>query len=68
MATVELPKERFEAKVIITTGAEREQLNHQAEEMPQFAEYQKKTARRIPVIVLERILAGRTRPGGRAIP
>ncbi len=56
LATVELPKERFQAKVIITTGAERERLfNHQAEEMPQFAEYQKKTSRRIPVIVLERI-------------
>ncbi len=68
-ATVELPKERFQAKVIIATGAERERLfNHQAKEMPQFAEYQKKTTRRIPVIVLERIQAGRTRAGGRAIP
>jgi F420H(2)-dependent quinone reductase len=53
---VELPNERFQATVVITTGAERERLfNHQAEEMPQFAEYQEKTTRRIPVIALERI-------------
>lgn len=54
-ATVELPNERFQVRAIVTTGAERARLfNHQAEEMPQFAEYQKKTARQIPVIVLQR--------------
>jgi deazaflavin-dependent oxidoreductase (nitroreductase family) len=56
MATIELPGERFQAKAVVTTGAERDRLfNQQAEEMPNFAEYQKKnTKRRIPVIVLER--------------
>ena len=54
-ATVELPRERFQAKAVVTVGAERDRLfNQQAEEMPNFAEYQKNTTRRIPVIVLER--------------
>jgi deazaflavin-dependent oxidoreductase (nitroreductase family) len=55
MATVELPGERFQAKAVVTTGAERDRLfNRQAEQMPNFAEYQKNTTRKIPVIVLER--------------
>ncbi len=55
MATVELPGERFQAKAVVTTGAERDRLfNQQAEQMPNFAEYQKNTTRKIPVIVLER--------------
>lgn len=54
--TVELPNERFKARAVVTTGAERDRLfNQQAEQMPNFAEYQRKTTRRIPVIVLERI-------------
>ncbi len=55
MATIELPGERFQSKAVVTTGAERDLLfNQQAEEMPNFAEYQKNTTRKIPVIVLER--------------
>jgi deazaflavin-dependent oxidoreductase (nitroreductase family) len=55
MATVELPGERFQAKAVVTTGAERDRLfNQQAEQMPNFAEYQRNTTRKIPVIVLER--------------
>jgi deazaflavin-dependent oxidoreductase (nitroreductase family) len=55
-AMVELPNERFQAKAVVTAGAERERLfNRQAEQMPNFAEYQRKTTRQIPVIVLARI-------------
>ena len=55
MATIELPGERFQAKAVVTTGAERDRLfNRQAEQMPNFAEYQRNTTRKIPVIVLER--------------
>ena len=54
-ATVELPDERFQAKVVVTAGAERDRLfNEQAKQMPNFAEYQRNTTRKIPVIVLER--------------
>jgi deazaflavin-dependent oxidoreductase (nitroreductase family) len=54
-ATVELPGERFQAKAVVTIGAERDRLfNQQAEQMPNFAEYQRNTTRKIPVIVLER--------------
>jgi deazaflavin-dependent oxidoreductase (nitroreductase family) len=54
-ATVELPGERFQAKAVVTAGAERDRLfNQQAEQMPNFAEYQRNTTRKIPVIVLER--------------
>lgn len=54
--TVEIGAERFEARAVITAGAERERLfNAQAKAMPIFTDYQKKTARQIPVIVLERM-------------
>lgn len=55
-ATIELGSERFQVKAIVTTGEERERLfKRQAEQMPNFAEYQKNTSRKIPVIALERI-------------
>lgn len=55
-ATVELGSERFQVKAVLTTGEERQRLfNRQAEQMPLFAGYQKKTTRQIPVIVLERV-------------
>jgi len=55
-ATVEVGSERFRVRATVTTGEERQRLyNHQAEQMPAFAEYQKKTTRQIPVIVLTRI-------------
>ncbi len=55
-ATVELGSERFRVRATVTAGEERQRLfTRQAEQMPIFAEYQKKTARQIPVIVLTRI-------------
>lgn len=54
--TVEVGSERFQAKATVATGEERQRLyDRQAEQMPAFAEYQKKTKRQIPVIVLTRI-------------
>ena len=54
--TIELGRDRFQARAVITTGAERERLfNAQAKVMPAFIEYQKNTTRQIPVIVLERM-------------
>jgi len=55
-ATVEVGGEHFRVRARVTTGEERQQLyNRQAEQIPAFAEYQKKTTRQIPVIVLTRI-------------
>jgi deazaflavin-dependent oxidoreductase (nitroreductase family) len=53
--TVELPGERYDARARVTQGDERRRLfDAQAARMPNFAEYQKKTSREIPVVVLER--------------
>jgi deazaflavin-dependent oxidoreductase (nitroreductase family) len=47
-------KKRFAAHARVTQGAERERLYAaQAAIMPGFAEYQRKTSRQIPVVVLE---------------
>jgi len=54
-ATVEVGSETFPVKATVAEGAERDRLfDQQAALMPNFAEYQKNTTRRIPVIVLER--------------
>jgi deazaflavin-dependent oxidoreductase (nitroreductase family) len=54
--TVEIGTERFQVKATFANGAERERLfNQQAAQMPIFNEYRKKTARQLPVVVLERI-------------
>lgn len=54
--TVEVGTERFKAKATVTSGEERQRLyDRQAEQMPNFAEYAKKTTRQIPVIVLTRV-------------
>jgi deazaflavin-dependent oxidoreductase (nitroreductase family) len=54
--TVELGGERFQARAIVTSGAERQRLfDNQAKQMAVFNDYQKKTTRQIPVVVLERI-------------
>jgi deazaflavin-dependent oxidoreductase (nitroreductase family) len=54
--TVEIGAEKFKAKAAEVKGAERDRLfAAQATMMPQFNEYQKKTARKIPVIALERV-------------
>jgi deazaflavin-dependent oxidoreductase (nitroreductase family) len=54
--TVELGSERFRARAAVTSGEERQRLfNRQAAQMPIFTDYQKKTTRQIPVLVLTRI-------------
>ena len=56
VATVELGSERFRVRAAVTAGEERQRLfNRQAAQMPIFAEYQQKTTRQIPVLVLTRI-------------
>lgn len=53
--TVEVDGQRLQARAIVTNGQERERLfDAHASQMPNFAEYQIKTSRPIPVIVLER--------------
>ena len=55
-ATVELGSDRFRVRAAVTAGEERQRLfNCQAAQMPIFAEYQQKTSRQIPVLVLTRI-------------
>ena len=54
--TIEIGKEKFQAKATITKNPERQRLfDAQAKVMPTFNEYQKNTPRQIPVIVLERM-------------
>lgn len=54
--TVEQGTERFQARAATVEEPERTRLyNQQAALMPGFAEYEKKTTRRIPVVVLERL-------------
>ncbi|MHB8646277.1 MAG: nitroreductase family deazaflavin-dependent oxidoreductase [Thermomicrobiales bacterium] len=55
-ATVEVGTERFQARATVVEGEERQRLyDAQAAIMPGFAEYQQKTTRQIPVVVLERV-------------
>jgi len=54
--TVEVGGETFPARARVAEGDEHDTLfEAQAREMPNFAEYQQKTNRKIPVIVLERL-------------
>jgi deazaflavin-dependent oxidoreductase (nitroreductase family) len=54
--TVEVGSDRYQARAIVTNGAERKRLfDAQAAILPVFNDYQKKTTREIPVVVLERI-------------
>jgi len=56
LVTVELPNETFEAKASVAQGDERGRLfAAQADVMPQFGEYQQKTTRQLPVVILERV-------------
>lgn len=58
IVTVELPGATFRARATVADGAERRRLfDRQAALMPFFAEYERTTARAIPVVVLERIAA-----------
>jgi F420H(2)-dependent quinone reductase len=53
--TVEVRDEKFETTAKVLSGAEREKAFKKAIEVfPNYAEYQKKTEREIPVIALER--------------
>jgi len=55
VVTVEVGPDKFQARASVPEGEERDRLfNAQAALMPNFAEYQEKTTRRIPVVVLER--------------
>jgi deazaflavin-dependent oxidoreductase (nitroreductase family) len=54
--TIELGVEKFPAKASVAQSAERDRLfKQQADQLPIFNEYQQKTTRRIPVIVIERV-------------
>jgi deazaflavin-dependent oxidoreductase (nitroreductase family) len=54
--TVEMGPDTYDAIATVLSGEERDRLYaRQAEAMPNFAEYQAKTSRTIPVIALQRI-------------
>jgi deazaflavin-dependent oxidoreductase (nitroreductase family) len=56
VVTIEVGTEKFKARATQVYGAERDRLfSEAAKEMPLFAEYQKKSGRQIPVLVLTRI-------------
>ncbi len=55
LVTVEYGTETFQARAAVATEPERTRLyNQMAAEWPTFAEYQRKTTRTIPVIILTR--------------
>jgi deazaflavin-dependent oxidoreductase (nitroreductase family) len=54
--TVEVGSDRFEADARVALPDERERLwRLQTQDVPVFADYQKKTDRTIPVVILERV-------------
>jgi deazaflavin-dependent oxidoreductase (nitroreductase family) len=56
VVTVEIGGERFQARAVVAKGQERERLYAQmVARLPQFGEYQQKTSRQIPAVVLERV-------------
>jgi deazaflavin-dependent oxidoreductase (nitroreductase family) len=56
LVTVEVGREKFQAQAAIATEPERTRLfNQMVAMMPGFADYQRKTTRVIPVIILTRI-------------
>ncbi|MEO3837180.1 nitroreductase family deazaflavin-dependent oxidoreductase [Nonomuraea sp. B10E8] len=53
-ATIEVGVDTFEARAVAVEGEERDRLYaRMVAQAPQFAEYEAKTTRRIPVVVLE---------------
>ena len=55
-ATVEVGTETYAVKARVAEGDERERIwSTQKERYPGFAEYEQKTSREIPVVVLERV-------------
>ena len=56
IVTVEVEGDRYQAWARVTEGEERTRLYaKQAERMPAFRDYERKTERQIPVVVLERL-------------
>jgi len=56
--TVEVGTERFTARAVVADSENRNRLYSQiASQNPGFAEYEKKTTRRIPAVILERTSA-----------
>ena len=56
LVTVEVGTEKFQARATVAAEPERTRLyNQMATERPNFAEYQRKTTRILPVIILTRI-------------
>jgi deazaflavin-dependent oxidoreductase (nitroreductase family) len=54
--TVEVGRDRFEADARVALPEERDRLwRLQTQDVPVFADYQKKTDRTIPVVILERV-------------
>lgn len=53
--TVEIGSESFPARATVAEADRDRLFDQQAAQMPNFAEYQRNTMRRIPVVVLERI-------------
>jgi deazaflavin-dependent oxidoreductase (nitroreductase family) len=54
--SVEVGPKKFEARATVAQGEDRDRLfNAQAALMPGFAEYQRNTTRRIPVVVIDRV-------------
>lgn len=54
-ATVEVGTDTFDVAAAVVTGEERDRLYaEQSRRYPNFAEYQEKTSRRIPVVALKR--------------
>lgn len=54
-AKVEVGTEKFEVEARVAGGTERERLwSLQKRDMPGFAEYEEKTDREIPIVILER--------------
>jgi len=52
--TIEVGAETIEAQAVVAKGEERDKLYaRQAKAYPQFAEYEKRTTRKIPVVVLQ---------------
>jgi deazaflavin-dependent oxidoreductase (nitroreductase family) len=62
VVTVEVGRETFEARARATEGTERDRLfAERVAASPNFAEYQRRTTRVIPVVVLERLVTAVTR-------
>ena len=54
-ATVEVGEDSFPVQATVTSGEDRERLfSRQAQAYPQFADYEQKTTRQIPVVALQR--------------